>query len=132
MEKQIIYAVQVHQSELLKVWTNQFILLLVVTIVTMFLSEVMSNVAQVIVFAPVVSSLADAIGMNPLMLGIAMTLAASCASMLPMGTPPNAIVFASGHIKLRQMTRAGFVVNIVSVVLIALFSWFLLPVLLRL
>ena len=111
---------------------NQFILLLVVTIVTMFLSEVMSNVAQVIVFAPVVSSLADAIGMNPLMLGIAMTLAASCASMLPMGTPPNAIVFASGHIKLRQMTRAGFVVNIVSVVLIALFSWFLLPVLLRL
>lgn len=106
---------------------NQFLLILVVTIVTMFLSEVMSNVAQVIVFAPVVSSMADAIGMNPLLLGVPMTLAASCASMLPMGTPPNAIVFASGHIKLRQMTKAGFVINIVAIVLITLFCWFLLP-----
>jgi sodium-dependent dicarboxylate transporter 2/3/5 len=110
---------------------NQFILLVIVTIVTMFLSEVMSNVAQVIVFAPVVSSLADAMGMNPLMLGIAMTLAASCASMLPMGTPPNAIVFASGHIRLKEMTKAGFVMNMVAVVLISLFCWFLLPLLLK-
>jgi sodium-dependent dicarboxylate transporter 2/3/5 len=117
-------------------WLSQFagnhlILLLVVTIVTMFLSEVMSNVAQVIVFAPVVSSLADAVGMNPLMLGIAMTLAASCAGMLPMGTPPNAIVFASGHIKLRQMTRAGFVMNMVAVVLITFFCWLILPLFLK-
>lgn len=109
---------------------NQFILLLVVVLVTMFLSEVMSNVAQVIVFAPVVSSMADAIGMNPLMVGIAMTLAASCASMLPMGTPPNAIVFASGHIRLSDMTKAGFVMNIVAAILITLFAWFLLPMLL--
>ena len=109
---------------------NQFILLLIVVLVTMFLSEVMSNVAQVIVFAPVVSSLADAIGMNPLMMGIAMTLAASCASMLPMGTPPNAIVFASGHIRLSDMTKAGFVMNIVAAILITLFAWFLLPMLL--
>jgi solute carrier family 13 (sodium-dependent dicarboxylate transporter), member 2/3/5 len=110
---------------------NQFILVLVITIVTIFLSEVMSNVAQVIVFAPVVSSMADAIGMNPLLLGIPMTLAASCASMLPMGTPPNAIVFASGHIKLKQMTKAGFVMNIVAVILITLFCWFLLPLLMQ-
>lgn len=110
---------------------NQFVLLVIVTVVTMFLSEVMSNVAQVIVFAPVVSSLADAVGMNPLMLGIAMTLAASCAGMLPMGTPPNAIVFASGYIRLRDMTKAGFVMNIVAVILISLFSWFLLPLLLN-
>lgn len=110
---------------------NQFILVLVITIVTIFLSEVMSNVAQVIVFAPVVSSMADAIGMNPLLLGIPMTLAASCASMLPMGTPPNAIVFASGHIKLKDMTKAGFVMNIVAVILITLFCWFLLPLLMK-
>lgn len=110
---------------------NQFILVLVITVVTIFLSEVMSNVAQVIVFAPVVSSMADAIGMNPLLLGIPMTLAASCASMLPMGTPPNAIVFASGHIKLKQMTKAGFVMNMVSIVLIVLFCWFLLPLLMK-
>lgn len=111
---------------------NEFILVLVITIVTMFLSEVMSNVAQVIVFAPVVSSMADAIGINPLLLGIPMTLAASCASMLPMGTPPNAIVFASGHIRLTQMTKAGFVMNMVAVISITLFCWFLLPMLMQL
>jgi sodium-dependent dicarboxylate transporter 2/3/5 len=109
-----------------------FVLVLVITTVSLFLSELMSNVAQVIVFAPVVSSLADSLGMNPLLLGIPMTLAASCASMLPMGTPPNAIVFASGHIRLRQMTKAGFVMNIVSIILITLFCWFLLPSLMKL
>lgn len=109
-----------------------FLLVFVVTLVSIFISEVMSNVAQVIVFAPVVSSLAVAIGMDPLLLGIPMTLGASCAGMLPIGTPPNAIVFASGHIRLRQMVKAGFVMNIVAVFLISLFCWFLLPLLIRL
>ncbi len=107
------------------------ILVLTVVIISIFISELMSNVAQVIVFAPVVCSLADAIGMNPLLLGVPMTLAASCASMLPMGTPPNAIVFASGHIKLRQMLKAGLVMNLVSIILITLFCWYLLPLLMR-
>lgn len=111
---------------------NGFLLVLAITIISVFISELMSNVAQVIVFAPVVSSLAVALGMDPLLLGIPMTLGASCASMLPMGTPPNAIVFASGHIRLRQMTKAGFVMNLVAVVLITLFCWYLLPVLLSL
>lgn len=106
---------------------NGFILIVLIALVSIFISEVMSNVAQVIVFAPVVTSLANAIGMHPLMLGLPMTLAASCASMLPMGTPPNAIVFASGHIRLNQMTRAGFVMNVIAVLLISLFCWFLLP-----
>lgn len=110
---------------------NGLVLVIAVAIVSIFISEVMSNVAQVIVFAPVVSALAVAVGMNPLMLGIPMTLAASCASMLPMGTPPNAIVFASGHIKFRQMTRAGFVMNIIAVTLIILFSWFILPLVIK-
>ena len=110
---------------------NGFVLVLVITVVTIFLSEVMSNVAQVIVFAPVVTSLAIALKMDPLLLGIPMTLAASCASMLPMGTPPNAIVFASGYIKLKHMTKAGLIMNIISVILITLFSWFLLPLLMR-
>jgi len=56
-----------------------------------------------------------------------MTLAASCASMMPMGTPPNAIVFASGHIQMKQMMKAGFVMNIISIVLIVLFSYLVLP-----
>jgi sodium-dependent dicarboxylate transporter 2/3/5 len=110
---------------------NGFMLVFIIVLVSIFISELMSNVAQVIVFAPVVSSLADALGMNPLLLGIPMTLAASCASMLPMGTPPNAIVFASGYIKLRQMTKAGFVMNMAAVILITLFCWFLLPLVLK-
>ncbi len=108
-----------------------FILVLMVTILSIFISEMMSNIAQVIVFSPVVCSLADAMGMNPLLLGIPMTLAASCASMMPMGTPPNAIVFASGHIKIKQMMKAGLLINIVAIVLIALFCWFLLPMLMK-
>lgn len=108
---------------------NQLVLIFLVTIISLFISELMSNVAQVIVFAPVVTSLAEAAGMHPLHLGIPMTLAASCASMLPMGTPPNAIAFSSGYIRLKQMTRVGFVMNIVSVILITLFCWLLLPLL---
>jgi solute carrier family 13 (sodium-dependent dicarboxylate transporter), member 2/3/5 len=108
---------------------NELVLIFLVTFISLFISELMSNVAQVIVFAPVVTSLAEATGMHPLHLGIPMTLAASCACMLPMGTPPNAIAFSSGYIKLGQMTRVGFVMNIVSIVLITLFCWLLLPLL---
>lgn len=110
---------------------NAFLLVFLVTLISLFLSEVMSNVAQVIVFAPVVSALADALHINPYLLGIPMTLAASCASMLPMGTPPNAIVFSSGYIKLHQMTRVGLVMNIISVVFITLFCWYVLPLVVK-
>lgn len=107
--------------------SNLFLLILAITVISIFISEIMSNIAQVIVFAPVVAGIADALHVNPLMLGIPMTLAASCASMLPMGTPPNAIVFASGKLKLNDMVKTGFVMNIVSIVLITLFSYYLLP-----
>ena len=111
---------------------NMLVMILVVTTVSVFLSEVMSNVAQVIVMAPVVSSLAAALHIDPLLLGIPMTLGASCASMLPMGTPPNAIVFASGHIRMKQMMKAGFVLNIICILLITLFCWMLQPMFMRL
>lgn len=106
---------------------NILLLIFIVTLISVFLSEVMSNIAQVIVMAPVISAVADALHINPLLLGIPMTLGASCASMMPMGTPPNAIVFASGHIKMNQMIKTGFVLNIICVILITLFSWLLLP-----
>jgi sodium-dependent dicarboxylate transporter 2/3/5 len=108
-----------------------FWLVLLITALSLLISEVMSNVAQVIVFAPVVTALANALGMDPLLLGIPMTLGASCAGMLPMGTPPNAIVFASGHLRLRHMLIVGGVMNLIAIVLISLFSWFLLPLVLR-
>ena len=111
---------------------NGWMLVLLIVMVSIFLSEVMSNVAQVIVFAPVVAALADALKLDPLLLGIPMTLAASCASMLPMGTPPNAIVFSSGYIQLKDMLKAGFIVNLISIILITLFCWFLLPAVMKL
>lgn len=107
------------------------LLVLLIVVICIFLSEVMSNVAQVIVLAPVLASLADALQLDPLLLGIPMTLAASAASMMPMGTPPNAIVFSSGYIKLKDMIKAGFVMNIISIVLITLFCWYVLPLVMR-
>jgi sodium-dependent dicarboxylate transporter 2/3/5 len=107
--------------------TGSLTLVLLIVVISIFLSELMSNVAQVIVLAPVLAALADALHLDPLLLGLPMTLAASAASMLPMGTPPNAIVFSSGYIRLKDMLRAGFVMNMVSIVAITLFCWFLLP-----
>jgi solute carrier family 13 (sodium-dependent dicarboxylate transporter), member 2/3/5 len=106
---------------------NVFVMILIVTTISIFLSEVMSNVAQVIVMAPVITSVAIALKIDPLLLGIPITLGASCASMLPMGTPPNAIVFASGHIKIKDMLKTGFVLNIICIILITLFCWLLQP-----
>lgn len=111
---------------------NTFLMILIVTTISVFLSEVMSNVAQVIVMAPVISSVAVALHMDPLLLGIPMTLGASCASMLPMGTPPNAIVFASGYIRLKDMIKAGFVLNIICIILITIFCWLLQPMIMSL
>jgi sodium-dependent dicarboxylate transporter 2/3/5 len=108
---------------------NLFLLIFSITLISIFLSEVMSNVAQVIVFAPVVAGMADALQLNPILLGLPMTLGASCASMLPMGTPPNAIVFASGYLRLKDMMKTGFVMNIIAVILITLFCYFLVPLL---
>lgn len=112
--------------------SNVFVMILIVTSISVFLSEIMSNVAQVIVMAPVISSVAIVLKIDPLLLGIPMTLGASCASMLPMGTPPNAIVFASGYIKIKDMIKTGFVLNIICIILITLFCWLLQPYLIML
>lgn len=112
--------------------TSMFLLILVIATLSIFISEVMSNVAQVIVFAPVVTGIAAAIGADPLLLGLPMTLAASCASMMPMGTPPNAIVFSSGHIRLKDMIKAGFVMNLISILLIVFAAYWILPNIMKL
>jgi sodium-dependent dicarboxylate transporter 2/3/5 len=106
---------------------NLFLLILMVTTIAVFLSEVISNLALVIILAPVVTSLALALHVDPLLLGIPMTLGASCASMFPMGTPSNAVVFAKGHIKIQHMMRAGLVLNVICIVVIAIFCWLFLP-----
>ncbi len=105
------------------------ILLLLVLLVTLaiYLTEVMSNVALVQVLVPVVAAVALGLDLNPLYLAVPTTLASSCAFMLPMATPPNAIVFATGHVTVRQMIRAGFWLNAVSLLVIVLGAILLLP-----
>lgn len=95
----------------------------------LFMTELMSNVALVAVLAPVVAGIAIGLEIPILYLLIPVTIASSCAFMLPMATPPNAIVFASGHIKVHQMARAGIVLNLISVVLLIAMFEFVVPLL---
>ena len=94
-------------------------------LIALFLTEVMSNVALVSVFVPVISAVAVGLGIPPLALCVPVTLAASCAFMLPMSTPPNAIVFASGHVQIKHMVKAGLLLNVISVIWITMLTrWF--------
>ncbi len=95
--------------------------------VMLFMTELMSNVALVAIFAPMIAGVATGLGINTLHLLIPIAMASSCAFMLPMSTPPNAIVFASGHIKVAQMARAGIILNVVSIALLILFFNFVIP-----
>lgn len=101
---------------------NRVLFVLALTAATVLLSEVMSNVALVVVFLPVVSGIAQAVGIEPILLAVPMTLAASCGFMLPMATPPNAIVFGGGHLKIADMVRAGFWLDILSILAITLLA----------
>ncbi len=89
---------------------------------SVFITELMSNVALVQIFIPVVFGIATNLGLNPILLGLPVTIGASMAFMFPVATPPNAIVFSSGHMKIKHMMKAGFVLNIVSILFIYLFA----------
>lgn len=106
--------------------THFIILVIALTFVSLFLTELMSNLALVNVFVPVVAAIAFGFGESPLLLAVPVTLAASCAFMFPMSTPPNAIVFASGRISIAQMARAGVLLNLVAVLVTAVFCYFVL------
>lgn len=109
---------------------STLLVMVLLTLAAIFLTEFMSNVALVTVFVPVVCGVAAEMHVSPLYYAIPVTLGASCAFMLPMGTPPNAIVFGTGRIKMAQMASAGFFLNIISGLLIALFSYFLIDLIL--
>lgn len=95
----------------------------------LFMTELMSNVALVAVLAPVVVGIAIGLNIPILHLLIPVTIASSCAFMLPMATPPNAIVFASGYIKVSQMAKIGILLNLISVGLLTLVFQFVMPLL---
>lgn len=94
----------------------------------LFMTELMSNVALIAIFAPVVAGIAIGLGMDKLELLIPVAMASSCAFMLPMATPPNAIVFASGYIKIKDMVRAGFFLNCIAIALLFVFFKLIIPV----
>ena len=92
----------------------------------LFMTELMSNVALISVLAPVVAGIAIGLDVPILHLLIPVTMASSCAFMLPMATPPNAIVFASGYVQVPQMAKVGVFLNLIAIVLlIAMFQWVL-------
>ena len=93
----------------------------------LFMTELMSNVALVAVLAPVVAGIAIGLEIPLLYLLIPVTMASSCAFMLPMATPPNAIVFASGYVKVAQMARVGIFINLIAVALLILMYRFVIP-----
>jgi len=96
-------------------------------ILMLFMTELMSNVALVAVLAPVVAGIALGLEIPLLYLLIPVTMASSCAFMLPMATPPNAIVFASGFIKVHEMARVGIIINCIAVVLLIAIFEYVLP-----
>ncbi len=103
------------------------LLLLAVVAMTVFLSEVTSNTAQVATMTPVLAAMAPALGLDARMLVIVCALAASSAYMMPVGTPPNAIVFGTGMVRMPQMVRAGFVLNLAGIAVITAIGWWLVP-----
>ncbi len=104
-----------------------FLIILIITLSVNFLTEVTSNVATASIMLPVLAALADAIGVHPFLLMIPATMAASCAFMLPIATGPNAIVFGSGELEMKDMVRSGVWLNTVSSILIALLVYSVLP-----
>jgi sodium-dependent dicarboxylate transporter 2/3/5 len=93
-----------------------------------FLTELTSNLATTATFLPIMAALAVEIGIEPLILVAPVTLAASFAFMLPVATPPNAIVFSTGKISIKTMMRAGFILNLAGIVLLTIVALFLVPV----
>jgi sodium-dependent dicarboxylate transporter 2/3/5 len=106
------------------------ILVLVCVFIT-FLTELTSNVATATMFLPVLAAWAVAEQIHPLILMIPATISASMAFMLPVATPPNAIVFSSRRVRIAEMARVGLVLNLIGVVVIAVFSQWLLPLIMN-
>ncbi|WP_277811511.1 SLC13 family permease [Chromohalobacter canadensis] len=101
----------------------------IIVLVIIFLTEVTSNTATAAAFLPLLGALAISLDMDPLLITVPAAIAASCAFMMPVATPPNAIVFATGHMKIQSMIRAGLLLNIVGTLLITLITVSLLRLL---
>lgn len=121
------------QKSGLSIWIGQqlgglsvfptIVIVLVMVLLVIFITELTSNTATTATFLPIAGALAITLGEHPLMLVIPATLAVSCAFMLPVATPPNAIVFSSGYLSQRDMTKVGFGLNIIGVMFVTLIAY---------
>lgn len=117
-------------SQMTSLGSISLILLLLILVASVnFLTEITSNLATTAMLLPVLISLSTAVGVHPYFLLVGATLAASCAFMLPVATPPNAVVFGSGYLKIEDMVKKGFSMNIISIIVITLFVYYVLPLL---
>jgi sodium-dependent dicarboxylate transporter 2/3/5 len=117
------------QFESLQNWPPLAILAVLCFSVT-FLSEFTSNTATANILMPILASMAIANKMDPAMLMLPATFSNSLAFMMPVGTPPNAIAYGTGHVRMSHMIRAGFVLNIIGAVIVTLYCWAFLPLVL--
>ncbi|MDY0405057.1 DASS family sodium-coupled anion symporter [Virgibacillus sp. 179-BFC.A HS] len=106
---------------------NIIIVLLIVTALVIFLTEITSNTATANMMYPIMAALAIALGIHPFSVMIAAGVAASCAFMLPVATPPNAVVFGSGYLRIPDMAKAGLALNIVGIILVTAAVYWLIP-----
>jgi len=104
-----------------------WLVVLAVSALLVFLTELTSNTATALAFLPVLGGAAEGLGVDPLVLLIPAAFATSCAFMLPVATPPNAIVFGSGRVRMSEMVRAGAALNVVSIVLATAAAVWLVP-----
>ena len=103
------------------------VLLLILIASVNFLTEITSNLATTAMMLPILAPLAIAVDVHPFILMVGATVAASCAFMLPVATPPNAIVFGSGYLRIPDMVRVGVWMNIISIIILTLITYLVLP-----
>ena len=106
---------------------STIILILLLISAVNFLTEITSNLATTAMLLPVLAPMALTIDVHPFVLMVAAAVAASCAFMLPVATPPNAVVFGSGYLRIPDMVSKGVVMNIISIIILTLFVYFVLP-----
>jgi sodium-dependent dicarboxylate transporter 2/3/5 len=107
---------------------NAILLVVTATALVIFITELTSNLATTATFLPVIAAIGVETGQDPLIYVIPVTLAASCAFMLPVATPPNAVVFSSGLVAIPAMARVGLVLNIIAVAVLSVVALLLAPV----
>ncbi len=101
------------------------LLIVIVSTLVIFLTELTSNTATAQILLPVMAGMAMSLRLHPLLLMLPATLSSSLAFMLPVATPPNAIVFGSGRLRVSDMAMTGFILNLIGVIVITLATWFL-------